>query len=191
MGFDEEIQLGKKNRYASDENDRKSGYYWDFLAFLVRYFPSFIGSIFMCIFSIVLATVQVIQTHFSHDPQRSSYMVIVLLAASTVLTSGGFLLSRGRLWATWILVAVLATCLLAVLSSVAVPGQAFDLTLYMLSLIFPLLGLLSLNSRRSRELRRQFVYNRSMRASTGQAKRQQDTFESRRDNHRKNKARRK
>lgn len=190
MGVNKEKKLSKKQRDTSGEDGRKSAYYWDFLAFLRRYFPSFISSIFMCIFSIALATVQVFQTHFSHDSQRASYMVGFLLVASTVLTLGGFMLSRGRLWATWILVAVLVACMLVVLSSVPVRTHAPHLITYVLSLIFPLLGLLSLNSERSRELRRQFVYNRSMRASIRQASCQQNTLERHRENLRKKKNRR-
>lgn len=183
--------MGKKNRNRSGEADRESVYFWDFLAFLVRYFPSFISSIFMCVFSIALATVQVFQTHFGHDPLWTSYMVMFLLGASTVLTLSGFMLSRGRLWATWILVAILVACLLAVVSSVPVRTQAVHLVTYMLSLMFPLLGLLSLNSERSRELRRQFAYNRSMRASIRQANHQLDTLERSQRGPRKNQTRRK
>jgi hypothetical protein len=183
--------LGKKKRDTFGENDRKSVYFWDFFAFLARYFPSFICSIFMCVLSIALATVQVFQTHLGHDPQRASYMVIFLLGASTVLTLGGFMLSRGRLWATWILVAILATCLLVVLSSVPAPSQTSLLIIYMLSLIFPLLGLLSLNSRRSREMRQQFVYNRSMRASIRGAIGELNTARRGRKDQSKNKTRRK
>lgn len=183
--------MSKKNRDASGGNDRKSVYYWDFLAFLVRYFPSFISSIFMCMFSIALATVQVFQTRLGHDPLWTSYMVIFLLGASTVLTLSGFMLSRGRLWATWILVAILVTCLLVVIASVPVRTEGFHLITYMLSLVFPLLGLLSLNSERSRELRRQFVYNRSMRASMRQAARGLNTPERGRNDQSRHKTRRK
>jgi ABC-type multidrug transport system fused ATPase/permease subunit len=179
--------LGKQSRGKRGPVDAKVRYGHDLVAFLIRYFPSFMGSIFMCMFSIALATVQVFQAHLDHDPQRASYMVIFLLGASTVLTLSGFMLSRGRLWATWILVAILVTCLLTVLFYVPVRTQAFYLVTYTLSLICPLLGLLSLNSKRNRELRTQLAYNRSIRASLREDIRQRNALERHRENLRKNK----
>ena len=162
---------------AHDERsplERRSMYFWDLFAFLARYFPSFITTIFMCIFSIVLATVLVTQAWFSLHPQRGVYSIAFLLSASAVLTCGGFLLSRGRLWATWILVGILVSCLLAVLPNVPTHAGALNKILYTLGLIFPLLGLLSLNSRRSREMREQMLFNRSMRAALRDQNRQRE-----------------
>ncbi|MDF2640829.1 MAG: hypothetical protein K0R45_101 [Pseudomonas sp.] len=166
--------MGRKTRPAAHQHDRTAAHYWDALAFLARYFPSFITTIFMCIFSIVLATVLVTQAWFSLHPQRGVYSIAFLLSASAVLTCGGFLLSRGRLWAMWILVGILVSCLLAVLPNVPTHAGALNKILYTLGLIFPLLGLLSLNSRRSREMREQMLFNRSMRASLRDQNRQRD-----------------
>lgn len=157
--------MSKKHRDKTREEVRKAGYFWDPLALLARYFPTFICSIFMCIFSIVMATVLVTRTWFSDHPQRAAYSWLFMMGASLMLTTGGFLLTRGRLWATWILVGILTICLLAVLPTVPTRGQTSDLVAYALGLSFPLLGLLSLNSKRSRELREQLVFNRSARTS--------------------------
>jgi hypothetical protein len=183
--------LTEKHDDESGVDDRQAVYFWDHLAFLARYFPSFICSIFMCMFSIAIATSLVSRAYLDGNPQGTLYSWLFMMGASLVLTSAGFLLSRGRLWATWILAGILLACLLAVLPIMPTRGQTFDRVVYMLGLMSPLLGLLSLNSKRSREMRQQFVYNRSMRASIREAIRELNTPERSCKNQSKNKTRRK
>lgn len=86
-----------------------------------------------------------------------------MMGTSVIMSAGGILLARGRLWGMWVLVALLAICLVAVLVTWALPDRRVDVISSMLGVLFPLLGFLSLNSKRHRELREQFVFNRAQR----------------------------
>lgn len=63
----------------------------------------------------------------------------------------------------WVLVTLLAICMATVLVTWAMSDRRVDVISSMLGVLFPLLGFLSLNSRRHREMREQFLFNRAQR----------------------------
>ncbi|MGN2410440.1 hypothetical protein [Pseudomonas syringae] len=182
--------MGKKSRSKPGPVSQQVEYAHNLVGFLARYFPSFMCSIFMCIFSIATATAVITKTYFRDDLDNGSYSALFIMAASVILTVGGFLLSRGRLWAMWILVAILVASLLAVVIALPAQNRLADFIISMLGMLFPSLGLLSLNSKRSRELREQLVFNRAVVERRREENRRYDELERNRERLRKNKIQR-
>lgn len=160
--------MGRKSRSKRGPVDPKVMYRFNIFAFMPRYFPVFMGSIFMVIFSLSTATSQVSYTWFRHIEATGEYQAMFLIGASVVLTFGGFMITRGRAWAVWILVSLLVLSLLAVLPTWSARAQTATKVIYFLGLLFPLLGLLLLNSQRAREMREQYRLLREYRAESQQ-----------------------
>ncbi|PBP99044.1 hypothetical protein CCL17_18930, partial [Pseudomonas congelans] len=91
----------------------------------------------------------------------------------------------------WILAAILVSCFFAVLHTAPAHWRRFELMLYVLGLLFPLLGLLALNSERGRELRMQWGIIRSERKEIRQEMRRRKDLEVHRESLRQRKALRK
>ena len=86
-----ETRMGRKSRRKPGPVSRQVEYAHNLVGFLVRYFPAFMTSIFMCIFSIATATAVITQTYFRDDLDNGSYSALFIMAASVILTVGGFL----------------------------------------------------------------------------------------------------
>jgi hypothetical protein len=82
------------------------------------------------------------------------------LALTWGVVQCNFMIARGRPQWVWPLAALLALCVVAVLPTVAFGPHPLS---YGLSLLFPLLGLLLLNSKRHREMRQKLVEVRRLR----------------------------
>lgn len=120
--------------------------------FLARYFPVFMGTIFMAIFSGSAAVSMAGVTYLRGvDPAlKANYSVGAILVLVAVLVFGNVMIARGYPWATRLVAAYLGACLLF-----ALPMIQYDLNklVYGSAVLFPLLGLLLLNSKRHREMR--------------------------------------
>lgn len=164
---------------------------YDLAALLRRYYPVFIFSNFMTIFSIVAATSLATRTWVQHVEDKASYSVMFLMAASLILCFGFFLIVRGRKWGVWLVVGLLLASLLAVLATYPWYGARVNLTVYTLGILFPLLGLLSLNSRRSREMCEQFAVSRAERLASRAELHRRNVLEQQREGLRKTRLQRK
>lgn len=130
--------------------------------FLARYFPTFMGGIFAALFSLGCAIPLVTVSYFAEASidQQATWSVLGGAALTLVVVHCNFMMVRGRpLW-VWGMVAVLALCLLVVLPTI---GSHPHKVIYVLAVMFPLLGLLLLNSKRHREMRRKLVEIRHQR----------------------------
>ncbi|MBJ2266617.1 hypothetical protein JFT60_04480 [Pseudomonas sp. MF6772] len=130
--------------------------------FLARYFPVFMGTIFMAIFSGSAAISMAGVTYLRGvDPAlKSSYTGGAILVLVTVLVFGNVMIARGYSWATRLVAGYLGSCLLFVL-----PMIQYDVNglVYGSTVLFPLLGLLLLNSKRHREMRQRLLEIRHLR----------------------------
>ena len=131
-------------------------------SFLARYFPVFMGTIFMAIFSGSAAVSMAGVTYLRGlDPAlKANYSIGAILVLVAVLVFGNVMIARGYPWATRLVAAYLGVCLLFVL-----PMMQYDLNMlvYGSAVLFPLLGLLLLNSKRHREMRKKLFEIRHLR----------------------------
>ncbi|CRL98548.1 hypothetical protein [Pseudomonas sp. 24 E 1] len=131
-------------------------------SFLARYFPVFMGTIFMAIFSGSASVSMAGVTYLRGlDPAlKANYSVGAILVLVAVLVFGNVMIARGYPWATRLVAAYLGACLLFVL-----PMIQYDLNklVYGSAILFPLLGLLLLNSKRHREMRKKLSEIRHLR----------------------------
>jgi hypothetical protein len=111
--------------------------------FLARFFPTFISTFFLALFSLSCAI-----------------SLVAVIAVTVLLCFGNFMMIRGRTWGVWIIVALLIISLLTVLLTFGYRPHMFS---YTTGLLFPLLGLLLLNSKRHREMREELVKIREQR----------------------------
>lgn len=137
-------------------------YTHDLKAFLARYFPTFIGTFFLAVFSMSGAVSLAGSTYFKDQVQTqvADFTLISALILSVILCFGNFMMIRGRNWGVWIIVALLASSLVAVLFTYPYRPHMFS---YTTGILFPLLGLLMLNSKRHREMRSELVKVRAER----------------------------
>lgn len=124
--------------------------------FLARYFPVFMGTIFMAIFSGSVAVSMAGVTYLRGvDPAlKSSYSGAAILVLVAVLVFGSVMIARGYRWATRLVAGDLVCCLLFVLPMIQ---YGINTLVYSSAVLFPLLGLLLLNSRRHREMRQKLL----------------------------------
>jgi predicted membrane protein len=128
--------------------------------FLARYFPSFIGAFFLAVFSMSGAISLAESTFFDSYQGLARTMFVITIVLSLALTFGHFMMIRGRTWAVWIIVAFFLLSLLTVLPTYPYRPHMFS---YTTGILFPLLGLLMLNSKRHREMRSELVKVRAER----------------------------
>lgn len=134
----------------------------DMGSFLARYFPVFIGTIFMAIFSgasaVSLAGVTYLR---GMDPAlKADYSGLAILVLVAVLVFGNVMIARGRVWATGLVAGYLGCCLLFVLPMIQ---YHLHVLIYGSTVLFPLIGLLLLNSQRHREMRQKLLEVRHLR----------------------------
>jgi hypothetical protein len=134
----------------------------EFLLFLRHSFPTFIGGIFLALFSLVTAELLVLDAYFRDVALQACTMWLfgVLGGMTVVISICHFFLVYGRPQWVWSVVAVFLGCLLAVLPTIEHRPHKL---LYILGVLFPLLGLLNLNSNRHREFRKVVVFVRCKR----------------------------
>ncbi|AZE81972.1 hypothetical protein C4J98_0531 [Pseudomonas orientalis] len=140
-------------------------------SFLAQYFPVFMGAIFAAVFSLVFAVPLIFDSYFPSLPMDDNlkYSFLGGLALTWGIVQCNFMIARGRPQWVWPLAALLALCVLAVLPTIAFGPHPLS---YGLSLLFALLGLLLLNSKRHRQMRRKLVEVRRLRQTmTAQHKR--------------------
>ncbi|MCM2464147.1 hypothetical protein HGO40_27410 [Pseudomonas sp. CG7] len=130
--------------------------------FLIQYFPVFMGAIFASGFALVFAVPLFFESYFQDlslaDNVKWSFFGGVAL--TLVIVHCNFMIARGRPVWMWPMVGVLGLCFFGVLPTIAYRP---DRLIYSLSLLFPLLALLLLNSRRHREMRGKLVEVRRQR----------------------------
>lgn len=131
-------------------------------SFLARYFPVFMGTIFMAIFSGAAAVSMAGVTYLRGvDPAlKSSYSGAAILVLVAVLVFGNVMIARGYSWATRLVTGYLGSCLLFVLPMIQ---YGINGLVYGSAVLFPLLGLLLLNSKRHREMRQRLLEIRHLR----------------------------
>ncbi|AVB17577.1 MULTISPECIES: hypothetical protein [Pseudomonas syringae group] len=183
--------MGKQSRSKQASPEPMVIYRSHVAAFRSRYLLSFLTPIFMGIFSLAITAGTVVDAYFPNEPERTGQSMMLMMGVSLVLSFGGIMMSRGHACGMWILAAILVSCFFAVLPTAPAHWRRFELILYMLGLLFPLLGLLSLNSERGRELRMQWRIIRSERKETRQEMRRRRDLEVHRESLRKRKALRK
>ncbi|MCK3826582.1 MULTISPECIES: hypothetical protein [unclassified Pseudomonas] len=134
----------------------------DMRSFLARYFPVFMGTVFMAIFSgsVAVSTAGVTYLRSVEPALKSSCSGAAILVLVAVLVFGNVMIARGYPWAARLVAGYLGTCLLFVL-----PMIQYDLNrlVYGSAVLFPLLGLLLLNSKRHREMRQRLLEIRHLR----------------------------
>ncbi|MBC3362893.1 hypothetical protein [Pseudomonas sp. SWRI154] len=132
--------------------------------FLARYFPTFMGGIFAALFSLACAIPLVSASYFAGASldEQVTWSMLGGMAITMVVVHCNFMVVRGRPQWVWGLVGVLVLCLLAVLPTIEDRPHK---VIYALALLFPLLGLLLLNSKRHREMRSKLVEIRRQRES--------------------------
>lgn len=124
--------------------------------FLARYFPTFMLTILLGCFSGSILLSLAGTTYWRMlEPSRSTDNVgLGMLVLVTLLVFGNMMIVRGREWAAWLVAGYFLLCLAALVPMYRYgphPG------LYGFALLLPLLGLLLLNSRRHREMRKKLV----------------------------------
>lgn len=125
----------------------------EYLLFSRHYFPTFMGGIFLTLLSLVTAESLVLDAYFIDVPIEVSaiWLLTVLMGVTVVICTCHFFLVYGR--PQWVcgVIFVFLGCLLAVLPTIEHRPHK---VLYTLGVLFPLLGLLNLNSNRHREFRK-------------------------------------
>ncbi|CAM3635682.1 hypothetical protein D3C81_310280 [compost metagenome] len=118
--------------------------------FKARYFPYFMAAFFMVCLSIGCAVSLASATYFAGYADRSDYSTFSLLVLAVLVFIGHFLMVRGRRWAVWIIAFLYCASLITVVSTYSFQPHR---GVYMLGLLFPLIGLLLLNSTGHRQMR--------------------------------------
>lgn len=134
----------------------------DMRSFLARYFPVFMGTIFMAIFSgaVAVSTAGVTYLREVEPALKSSYSGAAILVLVAVLVFGNVMIARGYPWAARLVAGYLVCCLLFVLPMIQ---YGLNTLVYGSAVLFPLLGLLLLNSKRHREMRQRLLEIRHLR----------------------------
>lgn len=124
--------------------------------FLARYFPTFMLTILLGCFSgsILLSLAGTTYWRMLEPSRGTDNVGLGMLLLVTLLVFGNLMIVRGREWATWLVAGYFLLCLAAL-----VPMYRYGLHpgMYGFALVLPLLGLLLLNSRRHREMRKRLV----------------------------------
>ncbi|XXD82444.1 hypothetical protein J3P95_22440 [Pseudomonas sp. Z5-35] len=129
-------------------------------AFLAHYFPTFICAFFLACFALSASISLASSTYFRGDPERGKYSFLIALMLSLLLALSHFVMIRGRTWGVRSIVVFYLVCLFTVLPTYGYNPHPIA---YITGLLFPLLGLLLLNSKRHREMRGKLVEIRHQR----------------------------
>lgn len=131
-------------------------------SFLSTYFPVFMGTIFACIFTLVLAAPVFFDSYMPNlsMADNAKYSFLAGIALTLLVVHCNFMIARGRPHWARALVGLLGLCFLAMLPTL---NDQPNKVMYALSLLLPLLGLLLLNSKRHREMRKKLLEVRRLR----------------------------
>lgn len=121
----------------------------DFLTILRRHFPIFIGAFYLTLFALVISLYLLLELYLPTRADYSAYMVMSNLGMSIYLCTVNFMIIRGRPWAVWLIVVAMAACTLVIIGHW---GSRAPNVLYSTGLILPLATLLTLNSKRYRDM---------------------------------------
>ncbi|QYM69453.1 hypothetical protein K1X80_03655 [Pseudomonas sp. So3.2b] len=132
--------------------------------FFRQYFLTFLGGVFAAYFSLALAVALAFVTYFRDVPLAQVGLKIMLVGALLILLTvhSNFMILRGRPSWVWVMVGIYLACLVFVVPMVQYQPHK---VLYGLALLFPFLGLLTLNSKVQREMRTELVGIRRIRQS--------------------------
>ena len=132
--------------------------------FFRQYFLTFLGGVFAAYFSLALAVALAFVTYFRDVPLAQVGLKIMLVGALLILLTvhSNFMILRGRPSWVWVMVGIYLACLVFVVPMVQYQPHK---VLYGLALLFPFLGLLTLNSKVQREMRTKLVGIRRIRQS--------------------------
>ncbi|WP_460131863.1 hypothetical protein [Pseudomonas sp. S1_E04] len=130
--------------------------------FFRHYFLTFLGGVFAAYFSLALAVALAFVTYFRDAPMAQVGLKIMSAGALLILLTvhSNFMILRGRPSWVWVMVGIYVACLLFVVPMVQFQPHK---VLYGLALLFPLLGLLTLNSNVQREMRKKLSEIRHLR----------------------------
>ncbi|OAE16826.1 hypothetical protein A2T76_09115 [Pseudomonas brenneri] len=125
---------------------------------------TFLGGVFAAYFSLALAVALAFVTYFRDVPLAQVGLKIMLVGALLILLTvhSNFMILRGRPSWVWVMVGIYLACLVFVVPMVQYQPHK---VLYGLALLFPFLGLLTLNSKVQREMRTKLVGIRRIRQS--------------------------
>lgn len=126
----------------------------EFHDFMRRYFPIFLLGFFIAIISIAFSVALWVDSHWRKHPDNPLYTMIFSGILVVLLCLGHFVMIRGKAWAIWPVLIVIATTLCMAVSLV---GHGLNGVLLAVLLAMPLLGILVLNSSRHREMRRRLI----------------------------------
>ena len=132
--------------------------------FFRQYFLTFMGGVFAAYFSLALAVALAFVTYFRDVPLAQVGLKIMLVGALLILLTvhSNFMILRGRPSWVWVMVGIYLACLVFVVPMVQYQPHK---VLYGLALLFPFLGLLTLNSKAQREMRIKLIGIRRIRQS--------------------------
>jgi hypothetical protein len=130
--------------------------------FFRQYFLTFMGGVFTACFSLAFAVALAFVTYFRDAPIAQVGLKIMSVGGLLILLTvhSNFMILRGKPSWAWVMVGIYIACLLFVVPMVQYQPHK---VLYGLALLFPLLGLLTLNSKVQREMRTKLVGIRRIR----------------------------
>lgn len=130
--------------------------------FLSTYFPVFMGAIFACIFTLVIAVPVFFDSYAPNlsTANNAKYSFLVGIALTLGVVHCNFMIARGRPQWARPLVVLLGLCFL---SAVPTLDDQPNRLMYAMSLLLPLLGLLLINSKRHRKMRQKLLEVRHLR----------------------------
>jgi hypothetical protein len=131
--------------------------------FFRSYFLTFIGGVFAAYFSLAFATALSFATYFRDAPLAGGLGFSIVLAGALLIlltVHSNFMILRGRPSWVWVMVGIYIVCFLFVLPMIQYNPHTI---LYGLALVFPLFGLLILNSSVQRGMRIKLVEIRHIR----------------------------
>ncbi|TLP61910.1 MULTISPECIES: hypothetical protein [Pseudomonas] len=134
----------------------------EFQSFMSRYFPAFIAGFFLCCFTFAGAISLSFASYLHRYSADGNPMLITALVAGLVCAAGHIAVVRGRAWGVWVVVGVLVASVCVALPSYRYHPHPFS---YGSTLFAGLFGLLVLNSKRYREMRKRLAGYRQQRLS--------------------------
>ena len=123
-------------------------------AFLARYGPVFIGAFFCALLALVMASALLGSTYLHRISGYRNYSGLDMGVMSVILSVGNALVVRGRAWGVWIMV---GCCVLSFSAVMFTISYTPDLFTFSTGLLFSLLGLYLLNTKRHRQMRAELV----------------------------------
>ncbi|OAJ47234.1 hypothetical protein [Pseudomonas marginalis] len=134
----------------------------EFWCFLKRYFPVHMAALFAQGFAVAIGVPMMFDGYFRGLPlgENLKYSFFSVLGLAFLIAHCNFMIMRGCPSWLWIPVVLMVLSLLGVLPTIEHrPHKVF----YVLGLLFPLLALLLINSKRHREARAEWVKLRQQR----------------------------